>query len=74
MYRCLVASIKKSDGNIHSSPRRHNSAEDGYAIKYVCDPSERVRVDPSQLWGFEALRVNIKVDLSSVDAFMRGLR
>ena len=70
----MVASIKKSDGNMHSSPRRHNSAEDGFAIRYVCDPSERVRVDPSQLWGFEALRVNIKIDLSSVDAFMRGLR
>lgn len=70
----VVASIKKPDGNMHSSPRRHNSSEAGYAIKYVCEPSERVRVDPSQLWGFEALRVNIKVDLSSVDAFMRGLR
>jgi len=69
----IVASIKKPDGNMHSSPRRHNSAEPGYGVKYVCDPSERVRVDPSQLWGFEALRVNIKVDLSSVDAFMRGL-
>lgn len=70
----MVASIKKPDGNMHSSPRRHNTKEPGFAIKYVCDPSERVRVDPSQLWGFEALRVNIKVDLSSVDAFMRGLR
>lgn len=70
----MVASIKKPDGNMHSSPRRHNSAEPGYGVKCVSDPSERVRVDPSQLWGFEALRVNIKVDLSSVDAFMRGLR
>lgn len=70
----IVASIRKSDGNMHSSPRRHNCSEPGYGVKYVCDPSERVRVDPSQLWGFEALRVNIKVDLSSVDAFMRGLR
>lgn len=70
----MVASIRKPDGNMHSSPRRHNSSEAGYGVKYVCDPSERVRVDPSQLWGFEALRVNIKVDLSSVDAFMRGLR
>lgn len=70
----LVACIKKPDGNMHSSPRKRNSAEEGYGIRYVCDPSERVRVDPSQLWGFEALRVNIKVDLSSVDSFIRGLR
>lgn len=70
----LVACIKKPDGNMHSSPRKHNSAEPGYRIKYVCDPSERVRVDPSQLWGFEAIKIDIKVDLSSVDAFIRGLR
>lgn len=69
----FVASIKKPDGSIHSSPRRRNTAEDEFGISYVCDPSECVRVDPSQLWGFEALRVNIKVDLSSVDAFIRGL-
>lgn len=70
----MVACIKKPDGNMYSSPRRHNSAEPGYRIKHVCDPAERVRVDPSQLWGFEALRVNIRVDLSSVDSFIRGLR
>jgi len=70
----MVASVKKPDGNMHSSPRRHSTKEPGFAVKYVCDPSERVRVDPSQLWGFEALRVNIKIDLSSVDEFMRGLR
>lgn len=70
----VVASIRKSDGNMHTTPRRRNTTEAGYGIRYVCDPSERVKIDPSQLWGFEALRVNIKVDLSSVDAFMRGLR
>lgn len=70
----VVASIRKSDGNMYTTPRRRNATEAGYGIRYVCDPSERVKIDPSQLWGFEALRVNIKVDLSSVDAFMRGLR
>lgn len=70
----VVACIKKPDGNMYPSPRKRSSAEEGYGVRYVCDPSERVRVDPSQLWGFEALRVNIKVDLSSVDAFIRGLR
>lgn len=69
----FVASIKKSDGSIHSFPRRRNTSVGEFGISYVCDPSECVRVDPSQLWGFDALRVNIKVDLSSVDAFIRGL-
>lgn len=69
----IVASIRKADGNMHTTPRRHNTKEAGYGIRYVCEPSERVKVDSSQLWGFEALKVNIKVDLSSVDAFIRGL-
>lgn len=68
-----VVSIRRSDGNMHASPRKRDTSEADYAIKYVCDPSEQVRVDPSQLWGFDALRVNIRVDLSSVDDFNRGL-
>ncbi|SFW99645.1 HD-GYP domain-containing protein [Marinospirillum alkaliphilum] len=70
----FVASIKKPDGNMHPSPRRRNSGEEEFGIRHVCDPTDRVRVDPSQLWGFDALRVNIKVDLSNVDPFIRGLR
>lgn len=61
------------DGNMYSQIMHRKTSEKGYKIKYVCDPRERVKVDPSQLWGFEAIQVDIKVDLSSVDSFIRDL-
>ncbi|WP_114417481.1 HD-GYP domain-containing protein [Marinospirillum perlucidum] len=68
-----VASIRRSDGYMYPSPLKRNLDSSDLAVKYVCDASEKIRINPATLWGIDALRVDSRTDLSSVDPFMRGL-
>jgi len=62
----LVASVKKSCGNLFLSPRRRNTGSQGFAIKSACNVNERIRINPATLWGIDALRLNVAPDLSSI--------
>lgn len=69
----LVASVKRSNGNIHSIPVKRDTSIDDYAITHLCDPKQKQRIDISQLWGFSAIKVNTRVDLNAIDPFFREL-
>ncbi len=69
----LVASIRRSDGYIFPSALKRDLSQSDLQVHYVCDVSEKVRVNPANLWGIDALRVENRTDLSAVDPFMRGL-
>ena len=63
----LVASIKKPDGNLFLTPRRRNTAALEFAIRSASNLEERLKVNPANLWGVAAIRVNnAALDLSSV--------
>lgn len=64
----LVASIKKTDGDLFLSPRRRNTGSDQFAIRTACNVSERIKINPATLWGIQAIRVNSmnNADLSGV--------
>lgn len=63
----LVASVRKPDGNLFLSPRRRNTASEGFGIRAACNLEEKLKINPATLWGISALRVNAMVaDLSSV--------
>lgn len=63
----LVASIKKTDGDLFLSPRRRNTATEQFAIRSACNVNERIKINPATLWGISAIRVNsFGVDLSGV--------
>ncbi|WP_177203478.1 HD-GYP domain-containing protein [Marinospirillum celere] len=69
----MVASIRRSDGYMYPSPRKRDLREGEIEVRYVCDATEKVKINPATLWGIDALRVEQRTDLSSVDPFMRGL-
>lgn len=69
----LVASIKRSDGNMHPSPVKRSTDNPEFAISHLCDPKDKIRINSSQLWGFNALKVNTRVDLNAIDPFFREL-
>lgn len=70
----VVASIKKSDGNFFPSPRKRRTSDADYGIKYVCDATERVQINPANLWGLDAIRVEVRrPEFSEVSEFLRQL-
>ncbi|WP_404419946.1 HD-GYP domain-containing protein [Marinospirillum sp.] len=68
-----VASIRRSDGYMYPSPLKRDLRQSDVAVKHVCDTNEKIKINPATLWGIDALRVESRTDLSSVDPFMRGL-
>jgi len=68
-----VASIRRSDGYMYPSPLKRDLRQSDISVKYVCDSSEKIKINPATLWGIDALRVESRTDLSAIDPFMRGL-
>lgn len=68
-----VASIRRSDGYMYPSPLKRDLRQSDISVKYVCDASEKIKINPATLWGIDALRVESRADLSAIDPFMRGL-
>lgn len=68
-----VASIRGSDGSIFSSPTKRSTNKPNYAITQMCDPKEKIKINASQLWGFNAIKVHTRIDLTAIDPFFRAL-
>lgn len=56
----LVASVRKSDGNVFLNPRRRNTESVEFSIRATCNSKDKVAVNPATLWGIQALKVSKK--------------